>query len=142
MCGYLVDRCYDFVQGDIFEGLDIKTNKDLESQKAEAFGGIEIKDTDDYYEDIKAVFPENGNQVTARVKMIGEFYSNKHVQNQGKSVAYVVTSHREVMASLPEKFSDEMYPKAFDYCGLFEIVIKGNDAPHLTKVSYSTRTYN
>ena len=102
VCGYLVHRCYKHVKGNIFDGLDVKNNKDLSKQALE---GIKINETDDYYEAIHNTFPESSDAVQERIVKVAEHYRGKHAENKGKSIFYIVASHREVMTSLPKEFN-------------------------------------
>ena len=52
----LIDHMFKEVQGDIFEELDLKkSGKNLQVQ---ALGGIEVIDTEDFYGDIRTLYPE------------------------------------------------------------------------------------
>ena len=72
---------------------------------------------------------------------IAEFYKGKHAQSKGKNIFYIISSHREVMASLPKEFDCEI-DHLFDYCGSFEIAMKGNGKPIPVKVTVGTKYYS
>ena len=52
----LIDHMYKEVLGDIFEELDLK--KSAKNLQTQALGGIEITDTEDFYGDIRTLYPE------------------------------------------------------------------------------------
>ena len=63
----------------IFGSLDIKTSG-VENLKEQACGGVEIVDTEDFYDEACALYPELGvGKVNARMKMIGDHYNSKHI---------------------------------------------------------------
>ena len=77
----------------MFAGLELKTIGP-EKISEQILGGVQIIDTNDYYEEICKSYPEKPpSKLNERIKLIGDHYKVKHAANQGKSVAYIVFTH-------------------------------------------------
>ena len=64
--------------GDLFESLDLKTSG-AEKLQEQALGGTVIHDTDEWYEEARALYPELPvSKVSKRINLIGDHYKNKH----------------------------------------------------------------
>ena len=99
-----------------------------------------MKDTDEYYEEIRKAYPESSQDMGSRIKYIAQYYLNQHANRKDKSRFYIIATHREVMASLPDELNCKIN-QMFDYCGSFEIAIKGNEEPVGVKVNQNTDSY-
>ena len=94
---------FEKVQGDIFEELDLKKTGTVGLQ-GKALGGTEICDTDDYYEQIRKLYPEGPSQLAVRYEIIGDHYKQKHAQSNGKNVAIIVVTHEGILMQMPHQF--------------------------------------
>ena len=70
----LYDTCFD--DNDIFDTLELKT-KDRKTLEEEALGGVEIVDTDDYYEEVKKLYPEEDEDLNRRYDMVSKHYKSR-----------------------------------------------------------------
>ena len=94
----LFHSIFAHTNGDIFDSLILKQVDKNELKTS--LGGIGVIDTEDYYEDVKKLYPEDDAALATRVAAIMEHYKGKHAQNKGKSVAYVITTHAGIIKDL------------------------------------------
>ena len=125
------------VQGDIFEELDLKkSGKNLQVQ---ALGGIEVIDTEDFYGDIRTLYPEEKQQLDVRYEAIGDHYKEKHTQNAGRNVAIIVVSHGGILTQIPYQFGQtEAVPIQAGHCASFEVVFSDDQEPKVIQTLYNS----
>ena len=80
-------------KNEVFPGLELKTTE-KEQISEQILGGVQIFDTNDYYEEICTRYPEiPASKVIERINLVGDHYKGKHAANQGKAIAYIVFTH-------------------------------------------------
>ena len=102
--------------------------------QTQALGGIEVNDTEDFYGDIRTLYPEDPQQLDVRYEAIGDHYRAKHAQNNGKNVAIIVVSHEGILTQIPYQFGQqEIVDYKAGHCASFEVIFKNDENPIVTQ---------
>ena len=95
-------------------------------------GGTQIADTEDWYDQVLQLYPESLDNLKSRYKWVGEYYKSKHRKNEGKSIAYFIATHADLVGKLPLEFGGEKHVNA-GYCASFEVILKNDEDPVVIK---------
>ena len=85
--------------------------------------GINVRDTDDWLQEAKKLFPETADSLEERYDLIADYYKNLPVP-AGKSICIIVVTHKPVTYNLPKRMGivdDEQ--DATGYCSSFSVKI-------------------
>ena len=112
--------------GGIFPSLELK-QKGPADLKDQALIGVDVIDTEDWYEEAKNIQPEADEDLEVRYDLIANYYKNMPVP-AGKSICVIVATHAAQTTNLVYRFNTSRHEDilGFTYCVSFETLIKIN----------------
>ena len=124
VCETLWQEAFPDTEGGVIETLELKTKGSNTLSKRNAFPqGVSIVDTDDWYTDACALFPESDEDLNRRYDLVRDYYKGyqtRDAQGKKKNVCVIVATHAAFNFNLPSRFgSKEESGMGLIYCASF-----------------------
>ncbi len=92
--------------------------------KAFATESQQIKDTQDWYTEVCALYPESREDMQRRYDLVTDHYKRYPI-DQGKNLCLIVATHQPFLYNLPERFNvEDDIGLVLNYCKYFKTSIK------------------
>ena len=89
-----------------------------------AFSGINVKDTEDWYDQAIKLHPETLESLEDRYDEVANYYKNYPVP-PGRSICVVVVTHKPITYNLPERLGEvDEEADSTGYCSSFSVKVR------------------